>query len=45
MNSRQWGKDNESEQIMKLTPYSYLFNYFLIRYCDIMNSLKSDKTH
>ena len=27
------------------TPYLCLFNYFLIHYFDIMNSLKSDSVH
>ena len=37
--------NNESEQIIFETnsPYSFLFNYFLIHYFDLINSLKSDK--
>ena len=45
-------ESNSLHQIMKVinnetnSPYSCLFFvFFLIRYIDIMNSLKSDKTH
>ena len=44
-------KSNSLHQIIRVSknetnsPYSCLFNYFLIRYFDKMNSLKSDKIH
>ena len=44
-------KSNSLHLIMRVSkyetnsPYSCLFNYFLIHYFDIMNSLKSDKIH
>ena len=46
-------KSNSFYQIMRVrrennetnSPYSCLFNYFLIHFFDIMNSLKSGKTH
>ena len=44
-------KSNSLHQIIRVSknetnsPYSCLFNYFLIHYFDKMNSLKSDKIH
>ena len=38
--------NNESDQTMKLTHRIHIyFIIFLIHYCDIINSLKSDMTH
>ena len=46
MNSKWRKAINLSEQIMKLTHDTHVcLIIFLIDYFDIMNSLKSDKTH